>query len=91
MTASEAVPFASPPSLEVRVQLPNSGAITGMGVKIGVTLVVGGGFHGKSTLLKAIEVGVYNKVSHAPPPCPPLSRCTHVNIAQIVSIEPPHL
>lgn len=73
MTASEAVPFTSPPLLEVTVQLPNRGNITGMGVKRGVTLVVGGGFHGKSTLLKAIEVGVYNKVRHTPPIIPLLA------------------
>ncbi len=33
-----------------------------MGIKRGVTLIVGGGYHGKSTLLKAIERGVYNHI-----------------------------
>ncbi|KUF98647.1 Calreticulin [Phytophthora nicotianae] len=42
--------------------LPNYGVITGMGIPQGVTLFVGGGFHGKSTVLKALEVGVYNHV-----------------------------
>ncbi|MDH5589841.1 MAG: ABC-ATPase domain-containing protein [Gemmatimonadota bacterium] len=56
----EAVPFASPPSLRVSVELPNAGRITGMGVPRGITLIVGGGFHGKSTLLRALETGVYN-------------------------------
>lgn len=54
------VPFESPESLRVRVGLPNAGEVTGMGVPRGVTLVVGGGFHGKSTLLRAVEAGVYN-------------------------------
>ena len=54
------VPFDAPPSLRVEVDLPNAGSITGMGIPVGVTLVVGGGFHGKSTLLRALEAGVYN-------------------------------
>ena len=60
--ASKAVPFESPPSLTVEVDLPNRGRIRGMGVPKGVTLIVGGGFHGKSTLLRALELGVYNHV-----------------------------
>ena len=55
-----AVPFASPESLRVEVRLPNAGPVTGMGVPKGITLIVGGGFHGKSTLLEALELGVYN-------------------------------
>jgi predicted ABC-class ATPase len=58
--AGEAVPFHSPDSLRVEVELPNAGTITGMGVPRGVTLIVGGGYHGKSTLLRAVERGVYN-------------------------------
>ena len=54
------VPFQSPPGLEVRLDLPNAGRISGMGIPQGVTLIVGGGYHGKSTLLKALERGVYN-------------------------------
>ncbi|HET9948756.1 MAG TPA: ABC-ATPase domain-containing protein [Longimicrobiales bacterium] len=57
---SETVPFASPESLRVSVELPNAGRMTGMGVGRGVTLIVGGGFHGKSTLLHALEAGVYD-------------------------------
>ena len=56
------VPFQSPPSLRVSVELPNRGRVTGMGIPRGVTLIVGGGFHGKSTLLRALERGVYNHV-----------------------------
>jgi predicted ABC-class ATPase len=57
-----ALAFSSPPSLQVEVVLPNRGVVSGMGVRRGVTLIVGGGFHGKSTLLKAIEAGVYNHI-----------------------------
>ena len=56
------VPFRSPQELEVEVELPNRGVLQGMGIPQGVTLIVGGGFHGKSTLLNAIELGVYNHV-----------------------------
>jgi predicted ABC-class ATPase len=58
-----AVPFISPKELEVEIPLPNRGTVTGMGIKKGITLIVGGGYHGKSTLLKALELGVYNHIS----------------------------
>jgi predicted ABC-class ATPase len=54
------VPFRSPDSLRVHAELPNAGTVTGMGLPVGVTLIVGGGFHGKSTLLRALAMGVYN-------------------------------
>ncbi len=54
------VKFRSPESLRQKFELPNRGRVTGMGIPPGVTLIVGGGFHGKSTLLSALEVGVYN-------------------------------
>ena len=60
MDRSRAVPFASPESLRVTISTPHSGPVTGMGVPAGVTLIVGGGFHGKSTLLRALERGVYD-------------------------------
>lgn len=53
------IPFQSPPSLEVEFSTPNKGLLRGMGIPKGVTLIVGGGFHGKSTLLNAMERGVY--------------------------------
>lgn len=56
------VPFQSPPDLEVEFHLPNRGHVRGMGIPEGITLIVGGGFHGKSTLLRAIERGVYNHI-----------------------------
>src|SRR5690606_11418050 len=58
----EAVSFRSPESLRVTLDAPHAGAVTGMGVPAGVTLIVGGGFHGKSTLLRAIERGVYDHI-----------------------------
>lgn len=60
--ADEAVPFQSPPSLQVKFNCPNRGLVVGMGIPKGVTLIVGGGYHGKSTLLRAIELGVYNHI-----------------------------
>ena len=58
----DAVPFKSPTSLEIEFNCPNCGVITGMGIPAGISLIVGGGYHGKSTLLKAIELGIYNHV-----------------------------
>src|SRR5919202_242821 len=55
-----AVPFESPKEFRVEVELPNRGVVSGMGVPEGVTLVAGGGFHGKSTLLSALSWGVYD-------------------------------
>jgi predicted ABC-class ATPase len=57
---ADAVLFTSPPSLEVTLPTPNSGPVTGMGLPLGTTLIVGGGFHGKSTLLRALESGVWD-------------------------------
>lgn len=54
--------FESPKSLEVEFNLPNKGLIKGMGIKEGITLIVGGGYHGKSTILNALELGVYNHI-----------------------------
>ena len=56
----EAVKFLSPDTLKVEMKLPHRGLIKGMGIRKGITLIVGGGYHGKSTLLKALELGVYN-------------------------------
>lgn len=57
-----AVPFESPVEYRVEVELPNGSFVSGMGVPEGVTLVAGGGFHGKSTLLSALSWGVYDHV-----------------------------
>jgi predicted ABC-class ATPase len=56
------VPFQAPASLRVTLQAPNAGAVEGLGIPAGVTLIVGGGYHGKSTLLRAVERGVYDHV-----------------------------
>ena len=57
------VKFRSPKELEVTMELPHKGKITGMGIRKGITLIVGGGYHGKSTLLKALELGVYDHIA----------------------------
>ncbi|WP_394216421.1 ABC-ATPase domain-containing protein [Brachybacterium vulturis] len=54
-----AVPFRGPESLQVSFELPSGRTVSGMGVPEGITVIVGGGYHGKSTLLRAIERGVY--------------------------------
>ena len=54
--------FISPQTLEVEFDTPNRGKIKGMGIPKGITLIVGGGYHGKSTLLKALELGIYNHI-----------------------------
>lgn len=55
--------FVSPESLEVTMELPHKGVICGMGIRKGITLIVGGGYHGKSTILTALELGVYNHIA----------------------------
>ena len=57
------VPFTSPASLRITLELPHKGTVTGMGIPRGITLIVGGGYHGKSTLLSALELGVYNHIT----------------------------
>lgn len=59
---SPAVKFQSPPDLRVTMNLPRGETITGMGIRHGVTLITGGGFHGKSTLLNAVQAGIYNHI-----------------------------
>ncbi|WP_435103838.1 ABC-ATPase domain-containing protein [Arhodomonas sp. AD133] len=59
---ADAVAFASAPSLRATLMAPNAGEVSGLGVPRGITLIVGGGFHGKSTLLRALELGVYDHV-----------------------------
>lgn len=59
---TKAVPFQAPESLRVIFDRPNHGTISGMGIPQGITLIVGGGYHGKSTLLRAIALGIYNHV-----------------------------
>ena len=58
----DSIPFRSPETLRITMTLPHKGKITGMGIPEGITLIVGGGYHGKSTLLNALELGVYNHI-----------------------------
>ncbi|UCG12448.1 MAG: ABC-ATPase domain-containing protein [Deltaproteobacteria bacterium] len=57
-----AVLFRAPESLQFTFTLPTSGEVTGMGIPEGVTLIIGGGYHGKSTLLDALQRSVYNHI-----------------------------
>lgn len=58
----DAIEFQSPESMEISIDLPFGNSIRGMGIPEGVTLIIDGGYHGKSTLLQALEQGVYNHV-----------------------------
>lgn len=58
----DAVRFVSPESLAITLDLPHAGKMTGMGLPAGVSLIVGGGYHGKSTLLKALQSCVYDHI-----------------------------
>lgn len=62
LCSSEAVAFRSPPSLCIEMETPNVGTVSGMGIPEGITLIAGGGYHGKSTLLRALERGVYDHI-----------------------------
>lgn len=58
----KAVPFESPESMNVEIELPNYGKVSGMGISKGINLITGGGYHGKSTVLNALELGIYNHI-----------------------------
>ena len=58
-----AVKFKSPEKFEITLNLPSGKKLSGMGIPKGITLIVGGGYHGKSTLLAALERGIYNHVA----------------------------
>lgn len=62
MPREHAIEFTAPPAFRFTLDLPNAGSVSGMGIPEGVTLIVGGGYHGKSTLLAAIERGIYNHI-----------------------------
>lgn len=59
----DGIPFHSPETMAVTFHLPHKGNLRGMGIRKGITLIVGGGYHGKSTLLKALERGVYDHIA----------------------------
>lgn len=54
--------FISPKRLKMEIELSCGKKITGMGIPRGITLISGGGYHGKTTLLEAIQYGVYNHI-----------------------------
>ncbi len=62
MDTATTIPFQAPNSLMHEITLPHAGKIKGMGVPRGITLITGGGYHGKSTLLGALEAGIYNHI-----------------------------
>ncbi len=62
MQGQQLVPWQSPEALATTMDLPHAGRIRGTGIPQGVTLIVGGGYHGKSTLLKALIRGIYNHI-----------------------------
>jgi len=57
------IPFSAPEEAAVVLDFPNSGKVSGLGIHKGVTVVIGGGFHGKSTLLNAVGRGIYPHVA----------------------------
>ena len=57
-----AVPFISPPEDEITLRLSDGFTLTGMGIKEGVTVITGGGYSGKSTLLDAMLHGIYDHI-----------------------------
>ena len=62
MSDKTAVTFTAPESLTREIELPNAGRIKGLAIQKGVTLIAGGGYHGKSTLLNTLETGIYNHI-----------------------------
>lgn len=57
-----AVPFQSPKNLEIEIHFKDGSSILGMGIPEGITVITGGGYSGKSTLLNALESGIYNHI-----------------------------
>ncbi len=62
MNSNQAQPFKSPTNMEVEYTFSDGGKISGMAIKKGISLIVGGGFHGKSTLLEALKYGIYSHI-----------------------------
>lgn len=52
---TDAIPFRSTPDDEIEVC-----GVRGMGIRKGVTVITGGGYSGKSTVLDAISAGIYD-------------------------------
>lgn len=65
LSGKDVVPFETPAEMKVEIPIPHrSEPIRGMAIHKGITLIVGGGYHGKSTLLQAVERGVYDHKQH---------------------------
>lgn len=62
MTSGDVVPFESPKNHRIDLPISDNNTISGMGIEKGITLIVGGGYHGKSTLLSALELGIYDHI-----------------------------
>ena len=75
-----AIPLDVPQALASELHAPHAGRLRGLGLRAGVTLIVGGGYHGKSTLLSALANGVYDHI-----PGDGRDRC--VSVASAVSIR----
>ncbi len=78
----EAIAFTVPPTLACELDAPHAGRVRGVGVQTGVTLVAGGGYHGKSTLLAALASGVYDHI-----PGDGRERCVTVQTAVSIRAE----
>lgn len=62
MSKTKAISFTSPETLSIEIDVPNKGCVKGLAIEKGVSLIVGGGYHGKSTLLNTLERGIYNHI-----------------------------
>lgn len=58
-----AIPFLSPAEQEITIKLSDGTTVSGMGLRKGITVITGGGYSGKSTLLDSLEAGIYNHIS----------------------------
>ena len=79
---SNAVPLEVPDALRIELEAPHAGKLAGLGIPCGVTLIVGGGYHGKSTLLFVLALGVYDHI-----PGDGRERCVSVGDAVTVRAE----
>ena len=77
-----AIPLEVPPALACELEAPHAGLLRGLGVRAGVTLIAGGGYHGKSTLLAALAQGVYDHI-----PGDGRERCVSVSGAVSIRAE----
>lgn len=60
LTGDSVVPTLAPESLCVTLDTAHRGPLRGLGIPEGITVITGGGYHGKSTLLQALEQGVFD-------------------------------